>query len=171
MRIVLGSKNACKLESTRSVLATYPRFADAEVVGVEVDSGVSEEPMDLATTIVGAVNRAKAAFVDCDLSIGIEGGTTAIPGMPGKSFKLDVCAIYDGEKIALGFSQGFVLPDDLQRLIEDGHELSDAARVAGYTDHVKIGTAGGVIGILTEGRTTRFDLCKQALITALIHVK
>lgn len=172
MRIRLGSTNACKLQSTREVLATYAKFADAEIVGVEVDSGVGEEPNNLELTITGAINRARAAFDDCDFSIGIEGGTIEMPVVHDCVMKFDVCAIYDGEKIVLGFSPGFSLPQDLRRLlVEQGLDLSEAARVAGYTDHQKIGTAGGVVGILTEGRTTRFDFCKQALIMALIHVK
>lgn len=172
MRIVLGSKNACKLDTTREVLSLYPKFAAAEVVGVEVDSGVGEEPMTLEETVAGATNRAKQAFVDCDYSIGIEGGTMMMPGTGSRMMKFDVCAVYDGEKMAFGFSPGFSLPEDLQRLlIEEGMHLSDAAIAAGYTTHPKLGTAGGVVGLLTEGRITRYDFCKDALIMALIHVK
>lgn len=172
MRIVLGSTNECKLQTARQVLADYPKFAGAEIVGVEVDSGVAEQPLNLETTIQGAIHRAKAAFVDCDFSIGIEGGTMVLSQSGSGTMKLDVCALYDGNTVALGFSSAFSLPEDLHRLItEQGLDLSQAARVAGYTDHPKIGTAGGVVGILTEGRITRSDFCKQALIMALIHFR
>jgi len=160
------------MQSTREVLAMYPKFADAELVGVEVDSGVGEQPMNLDATIQGAINRAKQAFVDCDFAIGIEGGAIQVPQSTSGTVKVDVCAVYDGKKIALGFSPAFSLPEDLHHLLmEKGLDLSEAARVAGYTDHPKIGTAGGVVGILTEGRITRIDFCKDALIMALIHFK
>lgn len=172
MRVVLGSQNACKLQSTREVLALYPAFADAEVIGVEVDSGVGEEPDTLERTVTGAINRAKAAFQDCDYSIGIEGGTITMPVMDDCVMKFDVCAVYNGEMLSIGFSPGFSLPADMRQLIvEQGMDMSTAARVAGYTDHPKIGTAGGVIGILTEGRIDRVHFCKDALIMALVHIK
>ncbi|MBI5793592.1 DUF84 family protein, partial [Candidatus Uhrbacteria bacterium] len=75
MRVVLGSKNDCKLQAVRQVLAEYPKFGDAHIVGVEVDSLVPEQPLNLDATIQGAINRANAAFVDCDFTIGIEVGT------------------------------------------------------------------------------------------------
>ena len=172
MRVVVGSQNACKLQSTREVLADYPKFAGAEIIGVEVDSGVGEQPMNLDATIAGAINRAKTAFQDCNFSIGIEGGTVEVPQTDSGAVKIDVCAIFNGEKIGLGFSMGYVVPADLHKLmLEKGLHLSEAARVAGYTDHPKIGTEGGVIGLLTDGRMTRVDMCRQALITALIHFK
>lgn len=110
MRIVLGSINECKLQTTRQVLADYPRFSGAEIVGVEVDSGVGEQPLNLETTIRGAINRAKAAFTGCDFSIGIEGGTMEVSQSGSGTMKLDVCAMYDGNTVALGFSSAFSLP-------------------------------------------------------------
>ncbi|MBI5794422.1 DUF84 family protein, partial [Candidatus Uhrbacteria bacterium] len=111
-------------------------------------------------------------FVVCELSFGIEGGTMEVSGSHSSAMKLDVCAVYDGKTIGLGFSSAFSLPEDLHQLVaEQGLDLSQAARVAGYTDHPKIGTAGGVVGILTDGRITRSDFCRQALIMALIHFR
>lgn len=172
MRVCLGSTNACKMQSTREVLAMYPKFVDAEIVGIEVDSGVGEQPMNLDATIEGAINRAKAAFKECDVSIGIEAGAMQVARTKTGVVKIEVCAIFNGQEISLGFSMGFVVPEDLHKLmVEQGLHLSEAARVAGYTNHPKIGTEGGIIGILTDGRMTRYDMCKQALTTALIHFR
>jgi len=172
MRVVLGSQNACKLQSTKEVLAMYPKFAEAEVVGVEVNSGVGEQPMNLTETIDGAINRAKVAFKDCDFSVGIEGGLLEVTQTESGVAKIEACAIYDGQHIALGFSCAYVVPEDLHRIVvEQKVDMSEALKIAGYTDHVKIGTAGGGIGLLTGDRLTRYDMCKQALITAMIHVK
>ena len=149
----------------------YPTLVDAELVGIEVDSGVGEQPMDLAATIQGAINRAKASFQNCDLSIGIEGGCLEVPQTASGVAKMEACAIYDGKEISLGFSCGYVIPEDLQRIVvEQGVDMSTALRLSGRTDHIKIGTAGGGIGLLTGGRMTRYDMCKQALITAMIDI-
>ncbi len=169
MRVCLGSTNACKMESTRAVLDMYPKLKDAELVGVEVDSGVGEQPLDLSATIQGAINRAKAAFHDCDLSVGIEGGTMQVPETSSGAVKIEACAIYDGKEIGLGFSFGYVVPEDLHKLmVEQGLHLSEAARVGGYTTHQKIGTEGGVISLLTGGRLGRKDMCLTGLVTAMI---
>jgi inosine/xanthosine triphosphatase len=172
MRVHLGSTNAAKMEALKEVLALYPKFADAEVVGVEVDSGVAEQPMNLGETIDGAIHRAKSAFNGSDLSIGIEGGLLEVPQTASGVAKLEACAVYDGKEIGLGFSCAYVVPEDLHRIVVEQHvDMSEALKIAGYTNHPKIGTAGGGIGLLTDGRMVRKDMCKQALITALISVK
>ena len=169
MRVCLGSTNACKMESTRAVMDLYPKLKEAELVGVEVDSGVSEQPMNLTATIDGAINRAEAAFQNCDLSIGIEGGCIEVPQTASGVAKMEACAIYDGQEISLGFSCGYVIPEDLHRIVvEQGVDMSEALRLSGRTDHVKIGTAGGGISLLTGGRMVRKEMCMQALITAMI---
>ncbi len=160
------------MQSTREVLAMYPKFVDAEIVGIEVDSGVGEQPMNLNATIDGAINRAKVAFQDCDYSIGIEGGLLEVPQTESGVAKLEACAIYDGKDISLGFSCAYVVPEDLHRIVvERNVDMSEALKISGRTDHVKIGTAGGGISLLTDGRMTRYDMCKQALTTALIHFR
>ena len=56
-------------------------------------------------------------------------------------------------------------------MILSGIEGSDAVRIAGLTDHVKLGnTEGGLIGLLTKGRVSRKEYTKQAIVNALIQL-
>lgn len=74
MIIALGSANSIKLKAVREALAALGLVA--EVVGVEVPSGVNAQPIGDETTL-GARNRAIAAFQLCPqatLAIGIENG-------------------------------------------------------------------------------------------------
>lgn len=172
MRVHLGSPNPVKLAAVKEVLALYPRFAGAEVIGMDVDSGVGAQPQDLEETIQGAMNRAKACIEGADFSVGIEGGILPVPQTPSGAAKIEACVIYDGQKTGLGFSCAYVIPEDVHRIVVEQHvDMSEALRLAGKTTHEKIGTAGGGIGLLTDGRMQRIDMCKQALITALINVE
>lgn len=172
MKIVVGSKNPAKVEAVREILQDYPHLKDAEVVGVEVASGVEEQPLTVESIANGAVNRARAAFVDCDYAIGLESGFMQMPHT--KSGYLEACyaAIYDGHDFHVGLSSGFECPDvEIMRLIrEEGLNLAEAANKVGLVEDPAIGSGQGVIGILTKGRMDRKEYTKQALRTALIHI-
>ena len=50
-------------------------------------------------------------------------------------------------------------------------ELSDACFMSGITTNAKLGSAEGLIGILTEGRINRLEYTKQALVCCLIALE
>ncbi len=79
MKILVGSKNNVKVDAVREMIADYPHLKDAEILGVETVSGVSNQPKSLEETVKGAINRAKSVFTDCDYSFGIESGLMAVP--------------------------------------------------------------------------------------------
>ncbi len=172
MIITVGTKNQSKLDAVVEILKDYPHLIDAEVRSTEVSSGVSDQPVSLEETIVGAQNRAKAAFAESDYSIGIESGLMQVPHT--KSGYMDVCAvaIYDGTEYHLGLSSGWEFPDkEINRIIvEDGLDMSQAINKVGLTADPSIGSKAGAIGILTKGRLPRKEYTMQALRTALIHI-
>ena len=43
-RVNVGSKNKAKVEAVAEILMDYAHLADAEVVGIEVPSGVGDQP-------------------------------------------------------------------------------------------------------------------------------
>lgn len=169
MKIHVGSTNPNKVGAVEDVFKTYLEFASAEIVGVEVTSGVPEQPMSLAETVRGATNRAKAAKGDADYGIGIEGGHMEVPD--AGAMNLQVCAIYDGERVYHGLSSAFGIPERVVELMQGGVTLDEAVHQAGLTDNPRLGRHSGVIGLFTEGRVDRRALISQAVQMAIIHVR
>ncbi len=172
--VIVGSKNPSKVEAVRELLTEYPLFAGCNVTSVDVSSGVSEQPMSLAETVKGAINRAKAAYDEerGDYGVGIESGLVAVEQTITGYFDVSVCAIFDGKRIALGTSSMFEYPPTvIQKVLRDGDDISQAALKAGMTHHPKVGNAEGMVGILTKGRLPRKDYSKQAVRTALIAIE
>ncbi len=172
MKITVGSQNPAKVEAVREILQDYPHLKDAEVLGVETDSGVGDQPTTLADVITGAMNRAKAAYGDSDYSIGLESGLMEVPFTKSGHMDVCACAIYDGTEQHLGLSSGWEFPDkEITRLIlEEGLDMSQAINKVGLTSDPAIGAGQGAIGILTKGRLDRKAYTKEALRTALIHI-
>lgn len=168
MRIHVGSTNQNKVGAVEDVVRIIPVLSQAEIVGCEVRSGVSDQPMDLAETVRGATNRAKAAFVGADLGVGLEGGIMEVPG--AGRMNVQVCAVFDGVRLHHGLSSAFSLPSDITALMEAKNlELDTAVYDLGYVKTKHVGKEGGLIGILSGGHLTRRDLCKQAVEVTMIH--
>lgn len=164
--------NNAKVAAVAELLQNYPLFHNAQIIGVEVSSDVSPQPKTLKETIEGARNRAKAAFTDCHYSIDIESGLFEAPYT--KSGYLDVCAaiIHDGQEFHLGLSSAFEYPKAMiQLVLDEGLEINDAQHKLGFSENPKVGSAEGVVGILTKGRVDRKAYTKQALTMALIHIE
>src|SRR3989344_2432928 len=79
MRIIVGTTNSAKVAAVQEILKEYPHLADARVSSVKTESGVADQPKSLGETVDGAINRARAAFQDCDFSVGIESGLMEVP--------------------------------------------------------------------------------------------
>jgi inosine/xanthosine triphosphatase len=170
-RIRVGTKNEAKLGAVRDALSLYDMFRDAMVEGVEVASGVADQPKELAEIVQGAITRAKAAFENCEYSIGLESGLMSVPRTKAGYMDVAVCAIFDGTDVHLGLSSGFEPPKEIIRLVfEEGHDLGSASKVAGLTQKDGVGKHEGLIGILTKGRVDRKEQAKQAVITAMLHI-
>jgi non-canonical (house-cleaning) NTP pyrophosphatase len=70
MIINVGSKNDVKVNAVKETIRNYKFLEKSEVNGIEVPSGVSEQPKSMQEIIQGGMNRAKNAFKDCNLSFG-----------------------------------------------------------------------------------------------------
>lgn len=171
MKIHVGTKNPRKVEAVAEALREYPEFADAEVLGMDVSSEVSDQPIGLDETTKGAMNRSKNAFVDCDYAIGLESGIFEAPYTKSGYMDVCMCSIYDGKTFHLGGSSLFEYPKKMIDLVFEKHyEIDQAAKEAGFTESDSIGKAQGMIGLLTKGVVDRKEYSKQAVITALIHL-
>jgi inosine/xanthosine triphosphatase len=172
MIIVVGSTNSVKVDATAELLKEYPTFADAKIVAVSASSDVSDQPFTLEETIQGAKNRAKNAFNDCQLSIGIEGGLLQAPGTRTGYLHITACSIFDGRHHYIGISAGFEVPDQILELMHHQKlDMSQACLHSGITSNAKLGAAEGLIGILSQGRIDRKEYTKQGLRMALVQLE
>jgi inosine/xanthosine triphosphatase len=75
MIVAVGSKNKIKIKPVEEIFSHH--FADVVVSGVDVNSGISEQPMSDDEMFTGALNRAKRALKKvkgAEYGVGIEGG-------------------------------------------------------------------------------------------------
>mgnify|MGYP003423223188 FL=1 len=171
MKIKVASLNPQKIQAVQDTILDYEILREAIVEGISADSGVSDQPKSLEETVSGAINRAKNAFVDCDLSFGIESGLLEVPKTKSGYVDICICAIYDGKEVHVGGSSVFEIPKKIMDLMHGGMNMQDACFEAGLTANKNLGSAEGMIGILTKGRVTRLAYTKQAIISALIHLE
>lgn len=171
-KITVGSKNKVKVDAVRELLQEYPHLAQAVVEEVDVSSDVADQPKSLEETVQGAMNRARNAFSECDYSIGLESGLMSVPGSKSGHMHIGVCAIHDGVEFHLGLSSAWEAPKKVtEHMIHDGLNMTDAALRAGLTQNPYIGSAEGLVGIMTKGRLDRKAYTKEALRMALIHLE
>lgn len=171
MKVNVGSKNTIKVQAVQESFLDFPNFSDAEVVSIQVDSGVSKQPKNIEQTVQGAINRAKNAFSNCDLSVGLESGLMEVPNTKSGYMDITMCAIYDGKKFHLGGSSAFEYPKSMIDLVfSKDYEIDEAAKEIGFSHDTSIGEREGMIGALTKGKLNRKNYSKQAVMTALIHL-
>jgi len=155
-----------KVEAVRSVAAQL--FGGAEVSGVEVESGVSAQPVGMMETVLGAVRRARAALhVDgAELGVGIEAGLIEAPFTLTGYLDVQVCAVADRNCITIGTGSGFEHPPEVVRAVLRGEEVGGIMeRLSGVRG---IGRKQGAIGFLSNGRLSRTELTKQAVFMAFL---
>ncbi len=117
MRICVGSKTDTKVNAVKESLKEYDFLSGAEVISIDVISGVSQHPKSIEETVEGAINRAKNAFQDCQYSFGIEDGFIEIPNTKTGFMLISACAIYDGQTFHIGLSSAFELPPKIMKQI------------------------------------------------------
>lgn len=173
MKIIIGSANPQKIKAVQELASVYEFMQNADVLGVEVDSGISDQPKTLDEIILGAKNRAQNAFnstTDATLGFGIESGIMPAPHTKTGFVNLCACAIYNGNDFYIGLSGAFELPSEVINLIiNEGMNTSEACKKIGLTSHEYVGHADGIIGILSKSKLTRLTYSKQAAQMALVR--
>ncbi len=172
MKIIVGSTNQVKVEIVKEIVKEYPQLAPAEVIGVNAESGVSNQPLSLEEIMNGAINRARAAYQssECNYGVGIESGLHQVP--KAGYMESTSCVFYDGNKIYPGLSAAFPCPEEVITLIlSQGLNLSQASYQAGLTRNQELGKAEGIVGVLTKNRITRRDYTAQAIHFAIIGIE
>lgn len=165
-RVAVGSTNPVKIGSARRVFAEL--FSELELTGIEVPSGVSNQPTGEAETMRGAMNRARLALeaTGADWGVGLEGGVTFLED--GTCWMIQHCAIVhrDG-RTGIGKGSQFLLPPVMARGLRAGGEVGPLTDgLTGIRDSKK---KGGAIGFLTNGLVVREDMYAHMVAAAMVR--
>ena len=166
VRVVVASQNPVKIGATREAFASVFPSDAIDVVGVEVDSGVGNQPDSDARTRQGARARLTAACIanaDADYWVGQEGGVDVVGGQL-MAFAWMAIRGRNGDT-SEARSATLPLPPAVKELVDAGMELGDANDRVFATLNSKQG--GGAYGLLTGGRYTRESVYAQTLVIAL----
>jgi len=145
MIVRVGSASAMKLKAARKAFATF--FSKVQIVGVDVPSGVSAQPLSFGEIVLGARERARRAYSDCDYAVGIEAGTFRMAGSTPRLFQMTLACVFDGTRDALGSGPFFELPEALAKKV--------------------IRSDTGSVALVTKGKVTREAVTADAVVMAL----
>jgi len=166
MHIVVTSTNPVKLDATKQAFKlTFPD-RNLTYSQIAVPSGVGDQPMSDSETLLGALNRVKAASKQqpqADYWVGLEGGIDKHLDQI-QSFAWVVVKDKAGT-IGKSRSATFSLPHKVVTQINQGKELGHAMDYLHHRQNSK--QEEGAVGILTHGLITRTTLYIQPLILAL----
>jgi inosine/xanthosine triphosphatase len=149
--IAVGSKNPTKVEAVKQVFEK-----DTIVVkGLQVASGVSEQPFSDQDTRAGAIHRARECVkAGADAGIGLEGGV-----MESEAGMLSVNwgALVDqnGRQIIASGAR-YPLPEEIAKGVRQGNELGEV--IDEFTARKDVRKKEGAVGIFTNGLITRNEL-------------
>jgi len=156
-RVTVGSTNPVKVAAARAVLT--PLIAPgATIEGVDVPSGVPDQPWGDEETVRGARARAAAALATsgADLAVAFEGGVVADEGdAAGGGLRTCAWAVVvdrDG-RVATGGSLAMPLPPAVAAMVRGGAELGQAMDALTNAHNTK--QKLGAVGVLTAGLIDR----------------
>lgn len=164
-RISVGSKNPVKIACVkRAFEAVFPEEI-WDVVGVDVASGVSDQPMSDQECIQGARKRARGAIhtVGYDFGVGIEGGLQEIEGV---WFECGWIVVVDRKGLeGIGSSLRICVPELFMKHIREGKELGVVHDIIFGQENSK--QKAGYFGVMTKNIITREDGYMDGVIVAL----
>lgn len=166
MKVLIGTKNPGKIEGARLALENY--FEDVEVVGVPIESNVSDEPVN-EETLQGAKNRvdnlikyANENNIQADLYFAIESG---ISNQLGNWAIVNIAVIKDNAgHESFGVGPAFPVPE---RLVDSIIEKSLGTVMDELLKGHELSKGKGGISSLTRDVITRIDITKDAFVMAL----
>lgn len=161
-QLFVGSTNPVKTGAVFD--AVRQQWPGVEVIGFEVESGVSEQPMGEVETRQGAQNRARAALAaataqqktaagQISLGIGLEGGVVEFEGQLWSTVWVAVVDARQPDEVWESNGAKFVVPEPIASLIRQGQEMGPTvAQLVGQSD---VRSKQGIIGVITQGFVER----------------
>ena len=165
MKIIVSSLNPVKINAVKEAfIKCFPK-EKIEAEGVNVPSGISDQPLSEKETLTGAKNRVKNAKKlkpEADFWVGIEAGVDLVDG----DMATFAWVVIQGRKNSgKARSTTFFLPKEVKILIGQGKELGDATDKVFGESNSKQNT--GTIGVLTGNILTRTGVYEDTIILAL----
>ncbi|MFE8698237.1 DUF84 family protein [Cytobacillus sp. FJAT-53684] len=152
MKIIIGSKNPAKIKAVQDVFQNY----QAELMTMDIPSGVKDQPFTDDETIKGAMNRAYGALEAGagDIGIGLEGGVQET------EFGLFLCnwgvLAEEGEPPIIAGGARIPLPEAVAVRLLAGEELGPV--MEHFTKKDDIRKKEGAIGVFTNGQISRAEM-------------
>lgn len=165
MKVAVGSQNPIKIQATKEAFEKIFPETEWEIIGIEVDSEISNQPMSDTESIKGARNRARKAMreLKSDYGVGLEGGLQQIGENWFDSGWIVVIDKYGNEGI--GSTVKIPTPQKLMNLILQGVELGVANDMVFKKVNSK--QAEGHFGSMTKNAITRTRGYTDGVIAAL----
>ena len=166
MVIALGSTNPAKISAAKIGFGKVFPNEKIKVLGINVKSGISNQPMSDEESIKGAINRAKAALKsvkNADYGAGMEGGIHQI----GRNwFESGWIAIINKErKLGLGTSARWQMSSKVMSQLDGKNELAHIFQELAQVENAK--DVGGVMGLVTKNHLPRDVAYSHGVIFAL----
>lgn len=152
-KVAVGSTNPAKVAAVTAAMSRLcPR---AEIVPLDVPSGVRAQPWGETETRKGAVERARAALAAgaADYGVGLEGGV--IENGAGVELVSWVAVVDREGRVGLSSGLRLMLPSASAAKLRAGAELGAVMDELFHTDESK--KAAGAVGLLTEGFVSRSE--------------
>lgn len=167
MKVAVGSKNRVKIKSVKLAFEALWPDKKWQVEGVDVDSGVPDQPMSDEESIRGAHNRARKALKElrADYGVGLEGGLQKT----GDHW-LDcgwIVVLDNNGNEGIGSTVKMVVPGKMMKLIHEGQELGVACDIIFDVEDARQGA--GHFGLMTKNQITRTSGYKDGVIAALSY--
>lgn len=146
MKIYVGTTNNAKLAAVKEVLSEF------EVIGIKVDSKVSNQPKSDEETITGAYNRAKA--LPHGFRLGLEAG---VHETLGEMYLTNFGVLIDeDDNVYYAGGTRLPLPREVVEGIMAGYELADV--MTQITKDKETRNRDGAIGYFTNEQVVRKDI-------------
>lgn len=165
--IIVASTNPVKINSAKNGFTQMFPEVEHVVEGLNAPSGVPDQPMGLAETLLGARNRIahiRRERPEADYWVGIEGGLIE-DGSDLVAMAWIVIADKTGRE-SKASTGTFVIPLPMAELVRQGVEMGLATDKIHGTTNTK--SKGGTVGILTNDLIDRTLYYTHAAILALI---
>ncbi len=164
-QIAVGTTNPVKINAvTSGFKRVWPKTV-WNCTGIEVNSGVSDQPLSDEETINGAINRAKAAIskLDAEYGVGLEGGVHKING---QWFDCGWIAVIDQKgAIGLGSTARIIVPEVMVEYLMRGKELGDVIDL--FFNQKNSKQNQGHFGLMTKNTITRTSGYSDGVVMAL----
>lgn len=169
-RVLVASQNEVKAEATKSAFETFLGHEAIVMLSTQkINSGVSDQPLSLEETALGALNRIASIKKEQGYAyyVAIEGGTYKVEIGSKTHWFESACAVIQKHDTdpSIAYGPAYPVPDNLAGHIEKGLDLNQAMELE--TGIKEIGSSVGFNGWLTDNQIDRKTASAEAVLMAL----